>query len=248
MDLTADAIERLVQLGRESAAETVEIGGVEYSTTPLFDAREKVPEPDVLTFRSLSGLIDYVESNRDGLDPAELSLHVVGPSRVDLIGTLKGYHNQRFRYAKASAVLPLDGPGGFNFGHFYDLEEANIKIQSQFVDVGDRADVLKLIGRVTDEELHTRVDDGVTQEVTAKSGLSTVERTEVPNPVWLAPYRTFSEVTQPESPFISRLRKGRNGPEFALFEADGGSWRNDAMQSIADHLGSFVGDPVRIIA
>jgi len=55
----------------------------------------------------------------------------------------------------------------------------------------------------------------------------------VPNPVVLAPFRTFPEVIQPESKFIFRMQ---SGPQAALFEADGGAWRNEAMGRIKTYL------------
>ncbi|OSA97223.1 hypothetical protein B2H85_16310, partial [Clostridium botulinum] len=51
--------------------------------------------------------------------------------------------------------------------------------------------------------------------------------------VALAPYRTFPEVQQPTSKFIFRMQQG---PKAAIFEADGGAWRNQAMQSIKAYL------------
>jgi hypothetical protein len=49
----------------------------------------------------------------------------------------------------------------------------------------------------------------------------------------LAPYRTFQEIEQPSSPFLFRI-KGTpgEGVQCALFEADGGAWRLDAVARI----------------
>lgn len=49
----------------------------------------------------------------------------------------------------------------------------------------------------------------------------------------LRPYRTFREVEQPASEFVFRLRS-LNGevPWCALFEADGGKWKLDAVLKI----------------
>ncbi|MNW60692.1 hypothetical protein D3C74_386970 [compost metagenome] len=70
---------------------------------------------------------------------------------------------------------------------------------------------------------------GMTQSVVAKTGVATVEDVKVPNPVLLAPYRTFVEVEQPESSFVFRMK---DGPSAALFEADGGAWRNDVIANV----------------
>ena len=54
-----------------------------------------------------------------------------------------------------------------------------------------------------------------------------------PNPVTLRPYRTFNEVEQPASQFVFRINKLAN---LALFEADGGKWKLEAVESIANYL------------
>lgn len=93
--------------------------------------------------------------------------------------------------------------------------------------------MLKLVGNVKEEAVNTIGDDGVSQSVVAKMGVATVGNVKVPNPVLLKPYRTFVEVEQPESNFIFRMRKG---PECALFEADGGAWKLEAIDNIKEYL------------
>ena len=61
----------------------------------------------------------------------------------------------------------------------------------------------------------------MSQKTTIKTGAENLSEVKVPNPVVLAPYRTFSEVDQPESKFIFRLESGKEDtPLAALFEAD----------------------------
>jgi len=89
---------------------------------------------------------------------------------------------------------------------------------------------------VVDESVKTYGDDGVSQQATVKSGVTSVVDVKVPNPVLLKPFRTFAEAEQPESKFIFRLRKDDAGVTAALFEADGGAWKVQAIQNIADYL------------
>ena len=49
----------------------------------------------------------------------------------------------------------------------------------------------------------------------------------------LTPYRIFNEVEQPSSQFIFRINSMAN---LALFEADGGKWKLDAINNIAAYL------------
>lgn len=58
----------------------------------------------------------------------------------------------------------------------------------------------------------------------------------VPNPVSLRPYRTFSEVKQPESNYVFRIKDSDRGPAFKLVEADGGLWKNATMRKIKEYL------------
>ncbi len=42
---------------------------------------------------------------------------------------------------------------------------------------------------------------------------------------------------QPESAFVFRMRDdGRDGVQCAIFEADGGAWKNEAMENIRAYL------------
>ena len=58
----------------------------------------------------------------------------------------------------------------------------------------------------------------------------------VPNPVKLVPYRTFSEVEQPSSLYVFRIRDDGGEPMFKLVEADNGLWKNAAMKKIKEYF------------
>jgi len=94
--------------------------------------------------------------------------------------------------------------------------------------------MLKVVENITEENVKGISDDGVSQAVTAKVGIATVGNVEVPNPVELALYRTFVEIDQPTSDFIFRMK---DGPRCALFEADGGKWKLEAIHNISEYLG-----------
>jgi hypothetical protein len=65
-----------------------------------------------------------------------------------------------------------------------------------------------------------------------KAGVSRVTEIPVPNPVILAPFRTFLEIEQPKSKFVFRMRSGSESPSCMLVEGDGGAWKMDAMLKI----------------
>jgi hypothetical protein len=114
-----------------------------------------------------------------------------------------------------------------------------VLLQTCFVrGVGDWAKVVAVAGNVTAGSTREYTDDGVSQAVTAKVGVATKADVAMPNPVLLAPYRTFPEIEQPIGSFVFRARSNGsdNAPSFALFEADGGAWRIDAMERIVAWL------------
>jgi hypothetical protein len=178
-----------------------------------------------LNIRSLSGLVEYLKSNFDTED--KIMVHVESPTEVTAFLELNNDKNREY-LIKANAMIP-----GFRYEEWYDPETFNIKLQSVFVKNEDRDVVLQVVGNIREEDVKTFGDNGVSQSVTARVGVATVAQVEVPNPVSLAPYRTFVEVIQPESNFVFRMK---NGPRCALFEADGGAWKLQAMRNIQTYL------------
>jgi len=243
MSLDGTAVREIIE-GARPNAEIIEIDGVAFATQPVHDVRGKDPEPDTLLVSTLTGLVDYIETNVDGLEAGKLLVQVVGPQKVIVKTAIReGRFQQRFAYLVAEQDDIL---AGF-FGRFHALEEFNIALQSRFLETDVRRELLRIVGNIKEESVKTAKDDGTTQLVTASAGVATVEEVELPNPVRLKPYRTFREIDQPESPFVLRLRPGNGLPEAALFEADGGSWKNDAVAGVANFLGKNIGE-VSIIA
>jgi hypothetical protein len=218
---------------------TIPVDEGEFTTRPVFlPPKEFIPVP--LAINTLSGVVEYVKNGVDRTNEAIVDgwmIHVVDPVTVTVVSGLFGRAEQRREYLRATANAVL-ADADFSYGTFYDCETFNIKLQSVFVETDDRDRVLRLVGNIKEESVRQTGDDGVTQTVTARSGIARVEEVPVPNPVNLMPYRTFREVTQPTSDFILRMKAGHNGqmPTCALFEADGGAWKLRAIQSIAAYL------------
>ena len=231
------AVKEITELAERAAGEGVLLtleDGREVSTRQLHPLpKDHAPdEPAALVVHSLQGLVDYLDANRDQLKAEECMVHVAGPQRVRVVSRLQE-RAKRFAYLEAEAEDLVDGV----LEQWHDLERMNISLQSLFTDAGDRGRVLDTLGNVTaDAEVKT-TDDGFSQEVTSRKGLKAF--TPVPNPVELAPYRTFREVEQPLSPFILRMDKG--SLRVALFEADGGAWELEAVTRIHAWLEGKVG-------
>lgn len=233
-----EALEYLVKQGEEKNP-IIQLDQGTYSKKSLTRIEDELAA--TLTVTTLTGLVDYIKANIDRLQ-GSLLIQVKSHSEVLLYSPLNSDKNREL-YISANAILP----NNVRYEQFLDTERFNIMLQSAFVDNADKSVILKYTGLIQDEAVKTTGDDGVSQAVTIKTGVASVGQAVVPNPVTLAPYRTFPEVEQPESKFIFRMKEG---PSAALFEADGGAWRNKAIQNIKEYLQQALKDThnIEIIA
>ncbi len=239
----------------EAAQKIVEIDGQKYSwdskngywepIEPVKFIPDDDPVPDAHIFFTLDGLIDYIIENVEGLIPIErekrLILQVVDHTTVKLISHPSEHHKERHVIAKCNAHIP-----DISFGEYMDTESFNTQLLSQFIDTPARAELFRVIKSMTKEQGCTTTDDGVSQVITTKQGVSMAQNVVFQNPVPLKPMRTFTEIEQPESNFTLRVNEDA---DCALFEADGGAWKNVAVTSIRDYLRSkLAGENVAVIA
>ncbi|BAK21859.1 hypothetical protein [Melissococcus plutonius] len=231
MTMTKEAIQYLAEQGIKPEERLVKVGD---GRLLAFDSNGKAIEilpnifnaKDPLEINTLSGFVKYVRSNLDRNDQ-KLIVHVKNEAQVFLKGLINT-DGSREILAIAQAIIP-----GFEFNSFMGMETFNIALQSKFVPNNDRHILLQVVGNVSEKDVKNTGYDGVIQAVTINQGVATKADVKVPNPVTLAPYRTFLEVEQPESQFIFRMT---NGPRGAIFEADGGAWRNEAIVNIREYL------------
>ena len=189
------------------------------------------PVPAGFMFFTLDGIIDYIRENTEGLIPDEgdrLILQVEDESRVTLWSKPSKHKKQRSVIARCDAHAPK-----IPFGCCMDLEEFNTMLLSKFIDTPARANLFKVAKNMTSEQSLNTSDNGVSQVITVKQGVSLAANIQFDNPVPLRPMRTFAEVEQPESNFTFRVDENSHP---ALFEADGGAWRNEAVANIKEYL------------
>ena len=123
------------------------------------------------------------------------------------------------------------------YGRYIGHENFLFVLQSKFIDNPDRELLLKFTGTVESGTVAQYGDDGITQKATIKTGIASKGEAIVPNPVKLRPFRTFLEVEQPESAFVFRMQQDKDGGvSCAIFEADGGAWKNAAMRNVKEYL------------
>lgn len=226
MDMTKEALAYIVGLKK---AEILEINGEFYTDRAVSRVDRKL-RAEPIKMSTLTSLVDYLKSDTDEMQPKML-VHIVSPDCVRVISMLD-CDRKREDMVEVHASVP-----DFDYGRYMDKEKFIIAMQSKFISGGDRDLLLKFAGTVRDESIAEYGDDGVSQRATIKTGISTVGDAVVPSPAVLRPFRTFLEVEQPESSFIFRMRQNEGREvECALFEADGGAWKNVAMSRIKDYL------------
>lgn len=214
--------------------------------------RDVTPKPaqvSPLVVNTLTGLVDYVQCGLDSLNLAECVVQVVAPDEVELRAKIEGDAQEFRRKTYVSATTAMHGKG-FPFGQYLDSESFVIGLQTLFLPSTQRDEILMLLASIKESVVRETVDNGVSQEVKTAGGVVMVGMTKVPNPVLLQPYRTFREVTQPVSQFVLRLRSGKDGdkPSCALFEADGGVWRIEAIVGIKGFLAAQLNGMIQVIA
>jgi hypothetical protein len=240
MDIQAiNKIEELVKNGL-----TVNVDGREYTPANLKPVIYN-PKPSTLIVHNLRGFCGFINNDIDNAIKGKPHLIVVkSHDSVRIISDYDSDEKERTCLVSAEMAQSLKV---FPFGKFFSQEEFAIMFRSLFSkkDKDDFDYVLSYVSKLTGgTEIQTE-DDGITQKVNVKTGVSGAlkEKTELKAIVKLSPYRTFREIEQPESEFLLRIRLDNNeSPTVALFEADGGAWINQATQNIVDYIQSLVLD------
>lgn len=224
------AIEKILSLAPPNISE---INDSTYSDKSLhrIDVEERAA---AISMNTLTSLVDYIKGVNEFKDILYI-IQVVSPTEVRLISTLDE-DRKRETLVEVTAEIPE-----FRFGRFIENEEFIINVQSKFLDSdsekNDKPIILQFAGNVKAGTVAEYGDSGVGQKATIKKGVASMQEVEVPSPCYLMPYRTFTEVSQPMSSFIFRVKDDKNfGVEFALFEADGGAWKNEAKTNIKNFL------------
>lgn len=205
----------------DKTAQTYEIDGNTYTNSPLQIVRHK-DTANTLRFNDLSSIVPIIKNE---LKQFELPIYIVvnDYNDIEVITSLDGEKDRERPYRVTCDNSP------FRFGNMYDYEDFVIALRSMFVQNAESEDLLKLLKTITNSNSIEVEDDGITQKVTASKGVLTASATKAAPIRRLAPYRTFTEIEQPTSEFLFRIR---NNNTFSLFEADGGAWKRQAIENI----------------
>lgn len=221
-------IEKIVELAGPSIRE---VGGSMYSNQRLTRIHKEL-RAEALCMTTLSSLVDYIKGANEQKGGKGI-VQVVSPTEVRFVSMLDN-DRSRETLVIVEAEIPI-----FRFGVDLGNEEFIVGVQAKFVDDEDtdKGLILKFSGSVRTGSIKEYGDDGVTQTATIKLGAASLSTAIVPNPCTLRPYRTFTEVEQPISRFIFRMKDNeRAGVTCALHEADGGAWKCEAMRNIKEYF------------
>lgn len=200
----------------------------------------KEPEIQPLDINTLTGLVDYANNYpKDGM-----FLHIMGPTKVELTG------EEFLPWKQRDCLVTSRFQGGdkYPFGTFLPVEEFIVELQANFVQDETTATILQRVGNITDEAVKNVSDDGQTQTVQVRAGITRMSEANIPNPVTLRPFRTFTEIDQPASNYVLRLKSGAGElPRCALFKVDSGLWALKAIAGVKAWLRGQLPD-INIIA
>lgn len=188
-----------------------------------------------MLLNTLDATIDFLHATcKDGEFEYPLIVSATH-SDIDVYSSLDKY-NKRNYVVSVSPETPR-----INFNCYMDLEEFIIQLQTCFVDTNNKRNLLELISSFVESEKLEVADNGISQTVTVEKGAAVKSKDAVEvNPfVKLAAYRTYTEVTQPETMYLLRVKQGNR---IALYEADGGRWKLEAQKRVAGYLREGLSD------
>lgn len=231
------AIEKILSL---DAPHIEEIEGRTYVDKDMTQIGKELRATSI-TMSNLSSLVDFIKKSKADFKTGHYIAQVVSPTEVRLFSSLDA-DRQRETLAVVKAEIPE-----FSFGQFIGNEEFVIGVQSKFLnedaEANDKPIILQFAGNVKAGTVAEYGDTGVGQKAAIKKGVASLQEVEAPSPCRLMPYRTFTEVAQPMSNFIFRVKDNdRYGVTCALFEADGGAWKNEAKANIKAYLEKELAD------
>ena len=246
----ADAINTLAELGKKAAEPTFQkaegrtflVTGSDYTEVKP----PEIPKPEKVVTRSLDSLVALIKTeilNQFEDHPLYISC---GTADTVNVFTQPNGHDELRRWvpytAKATDLPPLVE------GVRWTFDEAMIKLRSAFQrapeSIGATNDVdyiIDLLSHMSVDRSIKSDDNGVTQTVQVRKGISFVQNQTVRPIVTLAPYRTFQEVEQPESEFVFRVYDDRS---ISLTAADGGMWKLAARDAVKHYLTDALADEI----
>ena len=216
-------VNRLVEL----AAPTIhEVEGSVYSNQQLVHIQDKKPMPKCIDLTGLDSICKMVRNEAEHVG-LQIFIQVKDYKSVSVFTELDEDEDRLYLYncvADTPAVA---------MGRFMAYENAVIELRSLYIPNKGTEYLLQLLSSISNESKVTSSDNGVTQQVEARSGIALNSMVKIEPRVTLQPFRTFVEVAQPESEFLLRIN---DRGEIGFFPADGGVWKLEATRNVAAYF------------
>lgn len=228
-------LKAMIQKIEEMAtAHTFNVEGSTFTDKPLMEVVPRKDTAQEIRLTGLDSVCKMVRNEACDLFPGDqILVQVESYDQIRVFTTLDGELDRNYLY-RCDADTP-----DFPEGQYLEQERMIILLQSMVIPNEDSNYLLKLLSRVCSKSAVSTRDNGVTQTIEATQGIALTENVEVRSIVSLKPFRTFLEVTQPESKFLVRVK---DGGRIALIEADGGVWKLEATRNVENWLESRLED------
>lgn len=231
-----DAINRIVELATPFTLETR--NGHQFCSADLREVKPEVELPARYSVDTLEALVKLIRT--EGVAQAPLLYVRVDSARRVMVDTTYT-HKEYAEFSRLPLYEAVSDVPGTTTNQSMTQEQAVVELQSLYAVTDDRDYLLALLSRIDVNQGVSSVDNGISPEVSVRTGAVLKEQQTVQPIVHLQPYRTFLEVEQPASDFLLRLDKEGHP---ALYEADGGAWKLEAKRNIAAYLGEQLADLV----
>ena len=218
-----DFVNRLVEL---AAPTTVEVEGSVYSNQQLVHIQDKKPMPRCIDLTGLDSICKMVRSEAEHVG-LQIFIQVKDYHSVSVFSELDEDEDRLYLY-KCVADTPA-----VTTDRFMPYEKAVIELRSLYIPNEGTKYLLQLLSSISNESKVTSSDNGVTQQVEARSGIALNSMVKIEPRVTLQPFRTFIEVEQPASEFLLRINERG---EIGFFPADGGVWKLEATRNVAAYF------------
>lgn len=229
--LSKEAIEQIQKTAGKP--EIVAVGEFQYMMVPKHMSAQGIRPamPNELQISTLRGLIDYLSKTEN---KANCMVHIKDYRTVDVISKLDPVHMTRKHFMRAVSYA-----NAFKTDIFLEIEDFIISVMANFVDTPICDGLLTFVGSIRSGYNREDKDNGFTQSVTVKSGVTTVTEAQVPNPVPLQPFETFPEIGQPVRNYVFRIKKGKTDEDpvkCALFETASNVWKIKVHDDIRQYI------------
>ena len=218
--------EAIEQIERMAAPTIHEVEGSVYSNKQLIHVMDKKPMPKCIELTGLDSVCKLVRNEADHV-ALKIFIQVKDYRSVSVFTELDEDEDRLYLY-RCVADTPA-----VTADRFLPYEKAVIELRSLYIPNEGTQYLLQLLSSISNESKVTSTDNGVTQQVEARSGIALNSMVKIEPRVTLQPFRTFVEVGQPASEFLLRINERG---EIGFFPADGGVWKLEATRNVAAYF------------